>query len=172
MNDHSQARRNVLIALLAALATIVAAVLGGVLAGGASYLATKEANNGVEARQRHQEVLDARAAARLVDSELGDAADSADLLRGAGLRSPNTVATWTQFSFSAWEANKRQLAISLSASDWDLVDRAYLALRRARPAFAAAAKIHDAPISKIHQGLLRDLLALVADARRALHAYE
>src|SRR5215213_8858688 len=109
------------LALLAAVAT----VLGGLIAGFASYFATREANRAVLERDQRNERLDARSAARLVDSELSDIGAILRSLREGDLGAARLASELKQLPTTAWTANQQRLARGLGSGDWQTVSRAY-----------------------------------------------
>jgi hypothetical protein len=162
MPESPTARANHFPALLAAGATI----LGAVIASATGYLATRAADH-------DREQLAARAAARLVDSELGEIAADVQMLRDPSLSSVSFVSkVATSLPTSAWTANRRQLATSLGAREWDAVDRAYLVVRRIPASYISTAKLGDPGLSAFHRKLAGDIVRTLNDARSGLRQYE
>lgn len=124
--DSAHARQQqLLLALVAAGATI----LGGLIGGCASYVATREANRALAERDEREERLDARSAARLVDNELAVIQATLDSARALKIRGASLTHELRKLPMTAWTANRQRLARTLRAREWGYVSQAYTLIR-------------------------------------------
>jgi hypothetical protein len=155
-------RRDWMIAIVAAASTIAGAVIGG----GASYIATREANRSAERREARQVHATTRAAARLVYSELGEAEGYLGQLRRREISWPrHEAAIRAALPRASWIAHRATLARAVAVDDWLLLDQAYVALHRAAPSFARLPKL------ALRRKLLEVLSQLVSRAQSELLPY-
>jgi hypothetical protein len=107
------------LALLLALVAAAATIIGGTIGGAASYFATREANRAVIERDERNDLLQARSAARLVDNELAVIQATLDTANA------RTARQLRKLPRSAWAAQQQRLARTLSAREWGYVSQAY-----------------------------------------------
>jgi hypothetical protein len=149
---------------IVALIAAGASVAGGLIAGGASYLAAREANQGVIQRDERNDQLAARSAARLVDNELALVAVRLTFLqKQPHLNAASLARALRKLPSSEWRANQQVLARTLTVHDWGDVSQAYVMTE----AFASEQRVLGIP------GLsIRLLEHDVSQARDDLMAYE
>jgi hypothetical protein len=152
-------RQQWLLALLATGGTVV----GALIAGGASYVATREANRAVIQRDERNDQLDARSAARLVESELALVAARLTFLQKEQLDAASLARALRNLPATAWRANQQHLARTLTAHDWGYVSQAYVMTN------AFSSNVHAIGVPDV---TLRLLLWQVRQARKDLMPYE
>jgi hypothetical protein len=128
-SDSAHDRQQWLVAVAAAGATI----LGGLIAGGASYVATREANRAVVERDERAERLDAQSAARLIDSELGVIQATLVSAKARKLVGASLAQEMRKLPTTVWAAHQQRLARTVRVKVWGDVSFAYSLLRVLSP---------------------------------------
>jgi hypothetical protein len=90
-------------------------------------------------RDEHNERLDARSAARLVDSELSEIRAALSTLRAGKLGVTGLAAELKKLPTTAWTASQQRLARTVRAEAWNSVSDAYASIRFLLPDLLDAA---------------------------------